>query len=322
MFQRFLVAAAAALSILAPQAGHAGAFPERPIRIVVPYPAGGSSDVLIRVMAPVLQGRWGVPVVVENRVGASTIIGVNAVAKAAPDGYTLGVVTNAFAVNPSLRDNLPYDTLKDFAPLTQLTFTPNVLVAQPGASFKTLRGLQELARSGKRELSSGSIGNGTAAHLALEKLKALSGMNILHVPYPGSAPGVVAVMGGQTDLLMAPLPDVLPYVRSGKIVALGVGSASRVPQLPEVATFIESGFTGFESGAWFGMVGPAGLDPQIAQKLSADLASALADPAVHDKIAALGLTPTSSTPEAFRKLIAAEVKSSGEIVRRAGIRVD
>lgn len=322
MFQRFLVAVSAAISIVAPPLSHAGTFPERPIRIVVPYPAGGSSDVLIRVMAPALQSKWGVPVVVENRVGASTIIGVNAVAKAPADGYTLGVVTNAFSVNPSLRDNLPYDTLKDFTPLTQLTFTPNVLVAQPGASFKTLRELQEVAKSGKKELTSGSIGNGTAAHLALEKLKALSGMNILHVPYPGSAPGVVAVIGGQTDLLMAPLPDVLSFVRSDKIVALGVGSAARAQQLPNVPTFIELGFSGFESGAWFGMVAPAGLDPQIARKLSSDLTSALADPAVHDKIASLGLTPTSSTPEAFKKLIATEVKSSGEIVRRAGIKVD
>ncbi|WPB58281.1 tripartite tricarboxylate transporter substrate binding protein [Xylophilus sp. GOD-11R] len=322
MFKRFMAALAVAVSIAAPQVGHSGTFPDRPIKIVVPYPPGGSSDVLLRVMAPVLQARWGVPVVIENKVGASTIIGVASVAKSPAGGYTLGVVTNAFAVNPSLRDNLPYDTLKDFTPLTQLTFTPNVLVAQPGASFKTMGELRELARSGKRELSSGSIGNGTAAHLALEKLKVLSGMNILHVPYPGSAPGVVAVMGGQTDLLMAPLPDVLPYVRSGKLIAIGVGSASRVAQLPDVPTFIETGFAGFESGAWFGMTAPAGLDSKITGRLSADFAAALSDPVVNEKVSALGLTPTSSTPEAFRKLIASEVRSSGETVRKAGIRVD
>lgn len=326
-FKRFTAAVAAAASlamVTGPQVAHAGPFPEKPVRVVVPYPAGGSTDVLIRVMAPVLQARWGVPVVVDTRPGAGSMIGANVVAKSPGDGYTLGIVANAFSVNPSLHPNMPYDTLKDFTPLTQLTFTPNVLVANTGEKFKSLRELVEVSAKagGKLELSSGSIGNGTAAHLALEKLKALSGVNILHVPFQGSAPGLVALMGGQMNLLMAPLADVLPYVKAGKVVALGIGSPVRVPQLPEVPTFIESGFPGFESGAWFGMVAPAGLDPQIANKLSADFVAALADPAVKEKVAALGLTAVGSSREAFQKLLASEVKNNGETVRRAGIRVD
>ena len=322
MFQRFMVSVAAAMAIIAPQQSHSAEFPNRPIKIVVPYPAGGSTDALMRAMAPTLQSKWGVSVVIENRPGGSSIIGANAVATAAADGYTLGIVANAFSANPSMRENMPYDTLKDFTPLTQLTFTPNVLVANRSENFKTVKELQEVAKSGKKDLSSGSIGNGTAAHLALEKLKTLSGMNILHVPFQGSAPGVVALMGGQTNLLMAPLPDVLPYVRSGKIVALTVGSAARAPQLPDVPTFAEAGFSGFQSGAWFGMLAPAGLDAQIASKLSADFVSALSEPSVKAKLTSLGLTPVGSSQQEFQKLLASEVKNNGDIVRRAGIRVD
>lgn len=322
MLQRLMIVVAAAAAIIAPQMSFSAEFPNRPVKIVVPYPAGGSTDVLMRVMAPVLQGKWGVPVVIENRPGGSSIIGASVVAKAEPDGYTLGIVANAFSVNPSLRDTMPYDTLKDFTPLTQITFTPNVLVSNPKQSFKSLKELQDVARSGKEELSSGSIGNGTAAHLALEKLKVLSGMKILHVPFQGSAPGITALMGGQTNLLIAPLPDVLPYVRSGKVVALGVGSTSRVPQLPEVPTLIEAGFTGFESGAWFGMLAPAGLDPQLSSKLSADFANALSAASVQEKLALLGLTAVGSTQQDIQKLLASEVKNNRDIVRSAGIGID
>jgi len=322
MLKRFWAVLAAAMTIAAPQLGHSADFPNRPIKIVVPYPAGGSTDVLMRVMAPVLQSKWGVPVVIENRAGAGSIIGATAVAKAPADGYTLGIVANAFSVNPSLRENMPYDTLKDFTPLTQLTFTPNVLVGNTGENFKTMKELQEAAKSGKKTLSSGSIGNGTAAHLALEKLKALSGMNILHVPFQGSAPGMTALLGGQTNLLIAPLPDVVQYVRAGKAVALAVGSGARAAQLPNTPTFIEAGYPGFQTGAWFGMLAPAGLDAQTANKLSADFISALSEPAVREKIQSLGLTPVGSSQQEFQKLLAAEVRNNGEIVRRAGIRVD
>lgn len=320
--RRSILAAAAALALIAPQAALAADFPSRPVKIVVPYPAGGSTDVLMRVMAPVLQGQWGVPVVIENRPGAGSVIGATAVAKAAPDGYTLGIFANAFSVAPSLRDVMPYDTLKDFTPLTQLTFTPNVLVTSPAEGFKSMKDLQDAAKAGRKDLSAGSIGNGTAAHLALEKFKALSGMKILHVPFQGSAPGLTALIGGQTQLLMAPLPDVLPFVRGGKVLALGVGSAARVPHLPEVPTFIASGYAGFESGAWFGMLAPAGLDAQIAARLSKDFVTALSAPAVKEKLALLGLTPVGSSQQDFQKLLAAEVKSNGDIVRSAGIRID
>lgn len=320
--RRSVLAAAAALALIAPQAALAADFPSRPVKIVVPYPAGGSTDVLMRVMAPVLQGQWGVPVVIENRPGAGSVIGATAVAKAAPDGYTFGIFANAFSVAPSLRDVMPYDTLKDFTPLTQLTFTPNVLVTSPAEGFKSMKDLQDAARAGRKDLSAGSIGNGTAAHLALEKFKALSGMKILHVPFQGSAPGLTALIGGQTQLLMAPLPDVLPFVRGGKVLALGVGSAARVPQLPEVPTFIASGYAGFESGAWFGMLAPAGLEPRLAARISADFVAALAAPAVKEKLTLLGLTPVGSSQQDFQKLLAAEVKSNGDIVRSAGIRID
>lgn len=322
MLKSFMAAAAAATAILAPQASFAAGYPDKPVRIIVPYPAGGSTDVLMRVMAPVLGSKWGVPVVIENRPGASSIIGASVLAKSAPDGYTLGVFANAFSVNPSLHDKLPYDTLKDFTPLTQLTFTPNVIASNPNATFKTMQEMLAFAKSGKKELSAGSIGNGTAAHLALEKLMELSGAKFIHVPFQGSAPGLTALMGGQTDLLAAPLPDVLPYVRSGKVVALGIGSAARSPQLPDAPTFGEAGFGGFQSGAWFGMLAPAGLDAQIASKLNADFVAALSDPAVKEKIVGLGLTPIGSSQQDFKALLVSEVKDNGDIVRRAGIRVD
>ncbi|ALM86060.1 tripartite tricarboxylate transporter substrate binding protein [Bordetella sp. N] len=319
MVKFFMAAAAAAMAILSPQASHAAGFPEKPVRIVVPYPAGGSTDVLMRVMAPVLGKKWGVPVVIEDRPGASSIIGANIVAQAPADGYTLVIVANAFSVNPSLHDKMPYNTLKDFTPLTQLTFTPNVLIANTGEKFKTMQQMVDVAKT--KELSSGSIGNGTAAHLALEKLKTLSGIKVLHVPFQGSAPGITALMGQQTNLLVAPLPDVLPYVRSGKVLALAIGSPARVAQMPDTPTFKETGFD-FQSGAWFGMLAPAGLDKQIAGKLSADFIEALGDPSVKDKLDLLGLTAVGSSSEDFKKLIVDEVKNNGDIVRQAGIRVD
>lgn len=323
MIKHFIAVVTAALAIIVPLASQSAEFPNKPVKIVVPYPAGGSTDALMRLMAPVLRAKWDVPVVVENRAGGSSIIGAVAVAKAPPDGYTLGIVANAFSVNPSMRDTMPYDTLKDFTPLTQLTFTPNVLVANTSEPFKTLKDLLAVAKSGKKkDLSSGSIGNGTAAHIALERLKTLSGADILHVPFQGSAPAMIALMGQQTNLLMAPLPDVLPFVRSGKVVALAVGSAARMPQLPDVPTFEESGFAGFKTGAWFGMLAPAGLDPKITQKLSADFVKALSDPAVREKLTALGLDAVGSSPQEFQKHLASEVRNNGDIVRRAGIRID
>ena len=300
----------------------ADTFPNKAVKIVVPYPAGGSADMLARVISPKLAKLWGVPVVVENKAGGGTTIGVNAVAKATPDGHTFGIVANVFSVNATLLKSLPYDTTNDLVPLTQLSFAPNVLVAYPQGKFHSMSDLLRLARKGTGSATSGSIGNGTASHLALEKMKVLADLDVQHIPFQGSAPGITAVMGGHTDLMMSNLPDVLQYVKAGKLLALGVGSATRIPELPNVPTLIQSGFNGFTSGAWYGTIAPAGTAKDVVGKLSADIASVVKDPEVQEKIKGLGLQPVVSTQSDFAKLVQSQIKENGEIVRQAGIKPD
>ncbi|GJG94315.1 tripartite tricarboxylate transporter substrate binding protein [Cupriavidus pauculus] len=301
---------------------HADSFPGKPVRIIVPYPAGGSADMLARLIAPKLTAKWGVPVVIENKPGGSTTIGVNTIARAAPDGLTFGVVANVFTVNASLMPKLPYDTAQDLTPVAQLSFAPNILVAYPQGKIHSMADLLRIAKKGAGSVTSGSIGNGTASHLALEKMKSLAGIDVQHIPFQGSAPGITAVMGGHTDLMMSNLPDVLQYIKAGKLLALSVGSATRVPELPNVPTFIESGFPGFTSGAWYGTIVPVGTPKAIVARLSTDLTSVVKDPEVQEKIKGLGLQPVVSTQADFAKLVQAQIKDNGDIVRRAGIKPD
>jgi tripartite-type tricarboxylate transporter receptor subunit TctC len=297
-------------------------YPAKLVRIIVPYPAGGSSDSVARLLASRLGELWKQAVIVENRPGAASTIGTRLLTEAPADGYTLGIVANGLTVNPSLYTKLPFDTLRDIRPVTQLTFTPNVLVASRESSIKSLADLIQRARAAPGKFSCGSIGNGSASHLAIERLKSMAGIDFLHVPYQGVAPGVTAVLGGQTDLMMANLPDVLPYVRSGKLVALAIATPKRQSAAPDIPTFIESGLPGFVSGAWYGIAVRTGTPEPVARKLNADLVSTMNRPDVQHQLAAMGLDPVGSSLEEFDRLVRTELKSNAELVARAGIRLE
>jgi tripartite-type tricarboxylate transporter receptor subunit TctC len=311
----------AAFSLVAASAS-AQTFPSHTVRIIVPFPAGGSMDAVGRILGRHLAELWKQPVVVENRPGSASVIGTRAVAEAAPDGHTIGMIANGFTANPALYSKLPFDTVKDFTPVTQVTFTPNVLVANPKVPFRDMREFVHVAKSQPGKFSSGSIGNGTAAHLALERLKGAAGIDILHVPYQGLAPGVTAVLAGHTDLMVANLPDVLPHIKSGKLIGLAVGSAKRHQLAPEIPTLVESGFPNFVSGAWYGMVVPSGTPAAIVQKLHGDLVKVLNVPEVRAQIQKLGFDAVGSSPAEFESLIKAEMESNATLIRRIGIKLD
>jgi tripartite-type tricarboxylate transporter receptor subunit TctC len=318
----WLIAIVAAVSVALAAPVFAEDYPTKSVRIIVPYPAGGSSDAVARILARHLGELWKQSVIVDNRPGASSVIGTKLLTEAPADGYTLGIIANGLTVNPSLYAKLPFDTLRDIKPVTELTFTPNVLVASPDASVKNLAELIQRAKATPGKFSSASIGNGTASHLALERLKVAAGVDILHVPFQGVAPGVAAVLGGHTDLMMANLPDVLPYVRSGKLVALAVASATRQASDPEIPTFVESGFPDFVSGAWYGIAVRAGTPDMIVRKLNADLVATIHRPDVRQQLESMGLEAVGSSLVDFDRLVRTELKTNAELVTRAGIRLD
>jgi tripartite-type tricarboxylate transporter receptor subunit TctC len=318
----WLIGIVAALSVALAPPVFAEDYPAKPVRIIVPYPAGGSSDALTRILVSSLGTQWKQAVIVDNRPGAASVTGTKLLAESAADGYTLGIVANGLTVNPSLHARMPFDTLRDIQPITQLTFTPNVLVASPTADLRNLAELVQRAKAAPGKFSSGSIGNGTASHLALERFKSVAGIDVLHAPFQGVAPGVTAVLGGHTDLMMANLPDVLPYVRSGKLVALAVASAQRQASAPDVPTFAESGFPGFVSGAWYGVAVRAGTPDAIVRKLHTDFVAALQRPEIRQQLTSMGLEPIGSSLADFDRLVRSELKSNAELVSRAGIRLD
>jgi tripartite-type tricarboxylate transporter receptor subunit TctC len=321
-YQAWFIALAAALGAASLMPACAQDYPAKPIRIIVPYPAGGSADAVTRLLAPQLGERWKQPLIVDNRPGAGSITGTKLLTEAPADGYTLGIVANGLTLNPSIHPKMPFDTARDLKPVTQLTFTPNVLVASPDSSIKSLAQLVQQAKAAPGKFSSGSIGNGTASHLALERLKAAAGIDILHAPFQGAAPGVTAVLGGHTDLMMANLPDVLPYIRAGKLTALGIASAQRMASAPEIPTFVEQGYAQFVSGAWYGVAVRSDTPEKIVRKLNADLVAAINRPETRKQLTAMGLEPVGSSLADFDRLVRSELNSNAELVKRAGIHLD
>ena len=320
MMKRLL--AALGLSFAALAATAQDAWPTKPVRIVVPYPAGGVADLLPRVVGEKLSQKWGQPVVVENKPGASGNIGMAEVARAAPDGYTLGLApAGNLTVNPTIFANLPFDTARDLTPVTNLAQVPNVLVVHPSVPVKTFKELVAYAKANPGKLNFSSPGDGSGAHLAGELMKLEAGVNMVHIPYKGLAPAVNDLLGGQVQMMFAGISTVIQHVKSGKLVALAIASPARSPQLPDVPTVAESGLPGFEVISWYGIVGRAGTPPAIIQKIQRDMAEALAMEDVRAKLAAQGLEPVGNTPQQFGAMIADETKKWGDIVRRAGIKV-
>jgi tripartite-type tricarboxylate transporter receptor subunit TctC len=318
LFALLLVACTLALPAHAQQA-----YPSKPIRIVVPYPPGGFNDTLGRTLAAKLQEAWGQPAVVENKPGGNTLIGSDAVAKAAPDGYTLLVVAFPFAVTPSLIRNMPYDTVRDFAPIALCAQSPNVLVVNPQVlPVKTVGELIALAKSKPGALSYASTGNGSSNHISMELFESLAGVRLLHVPYKGSAPAVVDMLGGQVQVMFDNAPNVMPQVRAGKLRALAQSGATRSPVAPDLPTVAEAGVPGYEVTVWFGLVAPAATPRAVVMKLNAEVLRILAMPDVRERFLALGVEPLGSTPEEFATHIRAQMDKWGKVVKDAGVKAE
>jgi tripartite-type tricarboxylate transporter receptor subunit TctC len=299
------------------------AYPTKPIRLVVPFPAGGATDILAREVAKHLTETWGQSVVVDNRPGAAGNIGSELVAKAPPDGYTLEMGTvGTHAINASLYSKMPYDHVKDFVPVILVAGVPNVLVVNPSVPVNSVQELIAYAKANPGKLNFASSGSGTSIHLSGELFKVMAGVQMTHVPYKGSAPALQDLIGGQVQLMFDNLPPSLPQIKAGKLRALGVTSATRAPALPDTPTIAESGLPGFEASSWFGILAPAGTSPAIVAKLNAEIAKWLASPEAKEKLAAVGANIAGGTPEDFARHIQAETAKWAKVVKESGAKVD
>jgi tripartite-type tricarboxylate transporter receptor subunit TctC len=317
MFRAFL---AAALALALPAL--AQSYPSKPIRIVVPYPPGGFNDTLGRTLAAKFQESWGQPAIVENKPGANTLIGSDHVAKSAPDGYTLLVVAFPFAVTPSLIRNMPYDTVRDFAPIVLAASSPNLLVVNPQAPVHSVQELIAAAKAKPDGFSYASTGNGSSNHISMELFKSLAGVLIVHIPYKGSAPAVTDLLGGQVQVMFDNVPNVLPHVKAGKLRALATSGSRRSPLAPDVPTVAEAGVPGYEVNVWFGLVAPAGTPREIVQKLNAEVLKILAMPDVRERFQSQGVEPVGSTPEQFGEHIRGQMAKWAKVVQDAGVKAE
>ncbi|TPG21319.1 tripartite tricarboxylate transporter substrate binding protein [Variovorax guangxiensis] len=317
------VAAAGALS-LAPLAAHAqAAYPSKPITIIVPFSAGGTTDILARVVGLYMGTDLGQPVVVDNRAGAGGNIGGQAAARATADGYTLFMGTvGTHAINQSLYKKMPFDPIKDFAPLSRVAMVPNLLVANPSQPYKNVKEMIAYAKAHPNKINFGSSGNGSSIHLSGELFKQMAGVDMQHVPYRGSAPAVSDLLGGQISVMFDNMPSAIPHVKGGKLRALAVTTAKRSPALPDVPTIAEAGVPGYEATSWFGLLAPAGTPAPIVAKLNASILKALADPEVKKKLAEQGAEPFGEKPEQFAAFIQAETAKWGKVVKESGASLD
>lgn len=311
-----------AASWLAPLAAHAqGA--AKTVRIVVPFPPGGSTDLLARRVGEKLSAAWGQTVIVENRAGAGGTVGADYVAKSAPDGTTLLMgVTGSNAIAQALYPRLPYDVLKDFAPVSMVVSSPLVVTVNPAVKANTLAEFVALAKARPGSISYGSAGNGTSMHLTGEMFKQATKTSMVHIPYRGSAGMLTDLMGGQIDATFGDLLVVMPQLEAGKLRPLAVTSKQRHPQLPNVPTVAESGYPGFEALSWQGVFAPAGTPPELVERLSADVNKAVRTPDMRDYFAARGFLVEGTTPAAFRTFLEAEVKKWSAIVKVSGAKAD
>ncbi len=304
---------------------NAQTFPTKPLRIVVPFPPGGSADFFTRVIAQKLSEGWSHSVVVENRPGATTVIGTQLVARAPGDGYTLLVMANSFTINPSLRANLPYDITKDFAPVSQLVVSPNVIVTHPSVPAKSFGELLALARTQPGKLTYAALGPGGAQHVVGEMIRLAAKIDMIYVPYAGGAPAVLAAAGGHVSLAIANISEVTSHIEARKLRALAVTSRERDPTLKIVPTVAESGirdFRNFEALAWWGIVAPAGTPADAIAKINMEVARVLKLQDVRAKLTEQSLYPVGSTPAQFDSHIRAETARYAMVVKSAGIKVD
>jgi len=313
---------ASAVLLAAAASALAQPYPSRPVHLIVGFPPGGGVDINARLLAPKLSEYLGQQVVVENKPGASTNIANEFVARSAPDGYTLLINTAAVAINMSLFRNLRFDTLRDFAPVSLFSESPNVLVVNAKLAAQNVKELVAIARSAPGKLNYSSAGVGTTQHLAAELFKLRTGTFVVHIPYKGSAPSLTALIAGEVHMSFANVPAIQGHVKSGRLRALATAAAQRDPQLPDVPTMKEAGIEGVEVSVWYGVLAPSRTPPEIVQKVADGIARATRDPEVRKRMLEQGATPVGSTPEEFAKILREEVARWAEVVRVSGARTD
>src|SRR5262252_2785996 len=322
---RWLLIAACAGALAGASAGALAqaAYPERPVKIIVPFPAGGPADALARIVGDKLAQSLGKAFIIENKAGAGGNIGMEQGARAAPDGYTLTLApVGNLTVAPALYSKLPYDPAKDFAPITVLASVPNVLIVNPSVPAKSVAELVALAKAKPGALNYASPGNGSIPHLAAELFKRLAGVDIVHVPFNGVAPATNAVLAGDVQMFFAQSSAALPQWRAGKVVALGVATPKRIAAAPDLPTIAEQGFPGFDATSWYALVAPAGTPPAVIERLHAEIVRALAEPEVREKIEGLGAEPVGNSPEAFAAMQRAEAARWSRVAKEANIHAD
>lgn len=301
----------------------AQAFPNKPITIIVPFPAGGTTDILARIVGQNMSEQFGQTVVIDNRAGAGGNIGSQAVARAPADGYTLLMGTvGTHSINPHLYANMPFDPIKDFAPLSRVAMVPNLLVINPTRPYRSVKELIEYAKANPGKVNFASSGNGTSIHLSGELFRQMAQLDMQHVPYRGSSPAVTDLVGGQVDIMFDNMPSAISHVRAGKLVPLAVTTSTRSPELPDVPTIAESGLPGYEATSWFGLFAPAQTPPDVIKTLHTAIDKALQDPAVIAQFSKQGAQVNSETPESFAAFIKSENEKWSSVVKASGAAVN
>jgi tripartite-type tricarboxylate transporter receptor subunit TctC len=318
-----IVLACVALAGAVLPAARAENYPTRPIRIIAQFTPGTSTDILARVIGQKLTESWGQQVVVENRPGAGGLVGTEMGAKASPDGYTLTMaVSSGFGINPTLYSRLPYDAVKDFAPITNIALTPQTLVSNPGFAAKTVKEFIAAAKAKPGQINFASLGSGSTSHLTMEMFRSAAGILLNHVPFKGSPDAHANLFSGQIPVMFDAIPAVLPHVKAGRLRALGIGSAQRSPFLPEVPTIAESGFPGFEAVGWIGIAAPAKTSPAVLDKLQAEIVRIINTSEMKERLATLAFTPVGDSRAEFARFIKSEIAKWGKAVKESGAKAD
>jgi len=316
--RRLLLLAATCLTF----AAQAQDYPNRPVRIVVPFPAGGTTDIITRALAQKLSEEWKQPVVVDNRPGGGANIGAEQAVRSAPDGYTLLMASTAHSINATLYPKMTYDPLKDFTPIALVAETAQVLVVHPSVPANTTRELIQYLKSTATPVSYSSAGNGSQPHLSAEMFKAMSGTKMLHVPYKGGPQAMTDLVAGHVQISLATAPSAVPFIKSGRIKALGVSSRQRIPALPDVPTITDSGLPGYEASGFFGLVGPANLPPAISAKIHSAVVRIVKEPAMSKYLSEQGADPYTSTQAEYAAFLRDEVAKWGKVVKETGATID
>jgi tripartite-type tricarboxylate transporter receptor subunit TctC len=297
-------------------------YPVKPVRIIVPYAPGGSTDVVFRILAPRLSENLGQQVLIENRPGAASTLGLELVAKSPPDGYTIGVSNIAYGANPTLYKKMPFDSEKDLVPVSLVSIVTMVLSVHPSVPARSVKQLIALAKARPGTLNYGSAGNGSANHLATARFTYMTGTNLVHVPYKGGGPAVVSIVSGETAVLFATIPSAIQHFRSGKLIPLGVSRAARNTALPDIPTVAEAGVAGYEAIEWNGVMVPTGTPPAVINRLYQAIVKAVAIPDVKERVSGLGADLVGNSPDEFREFLKKELATWSKVVKEVGMRID